>query len=41
MGWKAGHFCMISYDDDTLVGMSKLKVNAKTLNKETKFVSEL
>lgn len=41
MGWKADHFCMVSYSDDTLVGMSKLRANDKTLDKETQFVSVL
>ena len=39
MGWKANCFCMVSYDNNTLVGLLKFKVNAKTLNKETQFVS--
>lgn len=40
-GWKADCFCTVLYDDDTLVGMSKLRVNVKALKKETQFFSAL
>lgn len=41
MGWKAECFRIVSHGRDTSVGMSELKVNTKTSDKETQLISVL